>query len=145
METVLVADTNGDCSEDVAALVIKQGDETNCNVIVLHGGQDASVEPVWLIHDSKERILEALAKTNEVWPISCRECDANRPMRWVKIDQAYEWGIYFPGETACIFTKNIYADPDERSHIVASIGEGREAEVLGIGKRIVGESLWRFL
>ena len=63
-------------------------------------------------------------------------------MRWVKLDQAYEWGIYFPGETACIFTKNIYAEPDERSHIVASIREGREAEVLDTGKRPGDRERW---
>ena len=137
-----LADTDGDGSEDVAAVVIKQVGETNYNVIVLHGGQDVSGEPVWLIRDSKERVLEALARPNEVWPIFCRECDANRPMRWVKVDRAYERGTYFPGETACLFRKNIHAQPDERSPIVASIGEEREAEVLEMGKRPGDRERW---
>ena len=136
-----VGDTNGDGLKDVVAVVVKRSGERRFNVVCLHGAKRNAkqAEPLWVIKDDEELIIEVTAETREFWAIICNECDANAPMRWV--GDGYEWGVYWPKDIACLYDKKLYKEPSTATPVIASI-EFRAAEVLEVGKRVENRDRW---
>jgi hypothetical protein len=138
-----LGDTNGDGREDIIAVVVKKSSAAPFNVICLHGNADANAqtEVLWPIRDSAELIMEVIAEQKEIWPLFCKECDANRPMRWV--GNGYEWGIYSAGEDACLLEgTRVYEAPDVQAPLAAILKRTRDAEIVEMGKKVGDKERW---
>jgi hypothetical protein len=134
-----VGDTNKDGEQDVAAVLVKDSNPPLYSVIVIHGGSTADV--AWIWRDVTTRILSVRAETGEVWPLTCIECDANRPLRW--IGHEYDWDVLMPGESVCLSAGIVLLDePDDSAIRKISLPRTLEMKVVEIGKRDPGKDRW---
>ena len=134
-----VGDTNRDGEQDVVAVLVKGSTPPLYNVIVIHGGSTRDI--AWLWRDVTMRILSVKAETGEVWPLTCTECDANRPLRWT--GREYDWDVLLPGESVCLSAGTMLLDePNDSAIPVISLANPMELRIVEIGKRDPGKDRW---
>jgi len=133
-----VGDTNRDGEQDVVAVLVKGSTPPLYNVIVIHGGSTRDI--AWLWRDVTMRILSVKAETGEVWPLTCTECDANRPLRWT--GREYDWDVLLPGESVCLSAGTMLLDePNDSAIPVISLANPMELRIVEIGKRDPGRTV----
>ncbi len=134
-----VGDVNKDGEQDVAAVLVRGSTPPLYNVIVIHGGSTGGV--AWIWRDVTMRILSVEAEPGEVWPLTCTECDANRPLRWT--GNEYDWDVLLPGESVCLSEGVALLDePNDSAIRVISLPNALELRVVEIGKRDPGKDRW---
>src|ERR1051326_464524 len=102
-----------------------------------------SSEPLWVVRDSEQPILDVLAERDAVTPIFCYDCDSNRTLRWS--GSAYEAGIHVPGERVCIVpgTKILDRADAPAAAVLAEVPEFAYVDVLEIGAKTDHDTRWQ--
>ncbi|GAB5604343.1 hypothetical protein TK5_04220 [Sideroxyarcus sp. TK5] len=132
LEPFVVADTNQDGDEDVAAILVRGHKFFALILQTVEPG--ASATPHWLLRDMTEPMLGIVAKNGYVTPAFCSSCDTNYWFGWTGSEYAMQ-AILKNGRACITEETDIFSLPNELSKLVHTTAKPELATVLGIGRR----------
>lgn len=137
-------DTNGDGYGDLAVVFVRDGGGgPTYSVGVFHGTATGfRVAPAWVQRGDRELIagVDVVDRGVRLW--FCYFCDFSATLRWT--GDAYEEGIYFPGERACLYLGTTIRSAPSREAppvFVHKRGIG-SVEVVALGERTKRHTRW---
>lgn len=135
LEPFVVADTNQDGNDDVAAIIVRG---QKFYALVLQTVEPrVSATPRWLLRDMTEPILGIVVKNGYITPAFCSGCDTNYWFGWTGSEYAMQ-AILKDGRACLTDVTDIFSLPNERSKLVYTTTKFELATVLAIGLRSDG-------